>query len=152
MWQDAHDAYLESRILSADPLELVRLLYQAATAAVRDARRYLAEGDISARSRSISKACDILTELATSLDHTHCEEMSRRLAQLYDYMQRRLLQANMEQADSPLAETLGLLSTLSEAWDGVHAQQQPANMPPSPWAQQAAPQETGIYASHNWSL
>src|SRR5206468_2046051 len=37
-------------------------------------------------------------------------------AQLYDYMQRRLLEANMKQADAPLSEVLGLLSTLSEAW------------------------------------
>ena len=26
MWQNAHDSYLESRILSADPIELVHLL------------------------------------------------------------------------------------------------------------------------------
>ena len=28
MWHNAHDAYLESRIESADPIQLVRLLYQ----------------------------------------------------------------------------------------------------------------------------
>ena len=43
MGNNAHDAYLESRILTAEPMELVRLLYQAATGAVRDARRCLEE-------------------------------------------------------------------------------------------------------------
>ena len=38
MWQNAQDAYLESRILSADPIELVRLLYHGAISDVRDAR------------------------------------------------------------------------------------------------------------------
>ncbi len=63
MWENAQDAYLEQRVLSADPLELVRLLYQAAIAAVRDARRALSAGEIAARSRSISKACGIVLEL-----------------------------------------------------------------------------------------
>ena len=39
MWTDGHDAYLESRVLTADPIELVNLLYQACTEAVRGARR-----------------------------------------------------------------------------------------------------------------
>jgi hypothetical protein len=33
-----HDAYLESRILAADPVELVNLLYQACQHSVREAR------------------------------------------------------------------------------------------------------------------
>ena len=36
MWQNARDTYLEGRVLSADPVELVDLLYQAATDAVSD--------------------------------------------------------------------------------------------------------------------
>ena len=60
MWNNAQDAYLEHRILSADPLELVRLLYQAAIGAVREARRALSAGEIAARSRAISRACGIV--------------------------------------------------------------------------------------------
>ena len=58
-----HDAYLEGRILSADPLELVRLLYQGCSDAVRDARRRLADGDIAGRSQAVTRAYEILAEL-----------------------------------------------------------------------------------------
>jgi flagellar protein FliS len=119
MWNSGHDAYLESRVLAADPVELVSLLYQACTQAVREARRHLAAGQIAERSREINKACAIVIELATSLDHERGGEISQRLALLYDYMERRLLQANMQQSDAPLADVLGLLTTLSEAWAGV---------------------------------
>jgi flagellar protein FliS len=119
MWNSGHDAYLESRVLAADPVELVSLLYQACTQAVREARCYLAAGQIAERSREINKACAIVIELATSLDHERGGEISQRLALLYDYMERRLLQANMQQSDAPLADVLGLLTTLSEAWAGV---------------------------------
>ena len=119
MWNSGHDAYLESRVLTADPIELVNLLYRACTEAVLEARRHLAEGRIAELSRQINQACAILIELAASLDHERGGEISQRLALLYDYMQRRLLEANMQQADAPLADVLGLLATLSEAWVAV---------------------------------
>ncbi len=119
MWNSGHDAYLETKVLAAHPVELISLLYQACTEAVRDARSYLAAGQIAERSREINKACTIVIELATSLDHQRGGEISQRLALLYDYMQRRLLEANMQQSDAALADVLGLLTTLSEAWAGV---------------------------------
>jgi len=155
MWQNAHDAYLESRVLSADPLELVKLLYQAAITAVRDARRHLANREILARARAITKACSILTELIVSLDHERGGEISLGLARLYDYMSRRLIEANLQQADQPLEEVLGLLSTLAEGWEGIQPAADPAPQTASPWAQSypQAPSETvPEYTSHAWSL
>src|SRR5262245_43272704 len=109
MTRNPHDAYLESRILSAEPVELIRLMYQACTRAVRDARHYLASGEIAERSRSVSKASEILLELAGSLDHERGGEVSQKLVRLYDYMQRRLIEANFRKSDEPMAEVLGLL-------------------------------------------
>jgi len=152
MWPNAHDAYLESRILSADPIELVNLLYQACTAAVRQAREHLASGDIAARSRSITKASEIVIELTTSLDHERGGEISQRLAQLYDYILRRLTEANFQQADAPLAEVLGLLSTLSEAWAGLKPVEKAAAPPASPWAQAAQPEFASAGVAHGWSF
>jgi len=151
MYQNAHETYLEGCIASADPLELVRMLYQGASGAVRDARRYLAEGEIALRSRSISKACEILIELTASLDHTAGGEISRRLEQLYDYMQRRLLEANIRQADEPLAEVLGLLATLGEAWDGIRVAATPAQPSPSLWSHPMAHEST-MESAHAWSF
>src|ERR1039458_3313998 len=152
MWQNAHDAYLESRVLSADPLELVQLLYEAAIEAVREARRHLAAGEIAARPRSITKAFGILQELVAALDHDHGGEISGRLAQLYDYMERRLLEANFQQADEPLAEVLGLLATLAEGWRGVKQQTEPAAPPENPWAQRPPAEPPTAYGSSAWSL
>lgn len=147
MWQSGHESYLESRALSADPLGLVCMLYQEGTRSVREARRFLAAGDIAGRCRAISHAHEVLTALAGSLDHQRGGDLSRRLAQLYDYMQRQLLEANFHQSDAPLADVLGLLSTLSEAWEGISEAREPVP-PVSPWAQ-APPVESAVHA---WSL
>ena len=153
MYRDANDAYLENRVLSADPIELVRMLYQAAEGAVRGARRHLAAGDIGARSAAIAKSCDILAELTGSLDRDRGGEIASRLSRLYDYMTRRLVEANTLQQDAPLAEVLGLLATLAEAWDGVKQAAQPAASAPAanPWAQPSPPDTAPAFVSNPWS-
>lgn len=152
MFQSAHEAYFESRVLSADPLELVRMLYRAATNAVQDARHHLAAGEICRRSRCISRACGILTELMSSVDRERGGEIAQQLVLLYDYMQRRLVDANIRQADEPLAEVLGLLLTLEEGWAAIA---KPAEMEPpaaKAWAHQVADELTTLSAGSSWSL
>jgi flagellar secretion chaperone FliS len=119
MASSAHDAYLESKVLTADPLELVRMLYRLAMDRIRDARQYIEAGDAGARSKAISTASEALAELGCSLDYQAGGELSRRLAQLYEYMQWRLVEANFHQSAEPLNEVLSLLSTLSEAWQEI---------------------------------
>jgi flagellar protein FliS len=150
MWQNVKDAYLEEKVLAASPVELVSLLYHAATDAVREARRHLADAEIAARSRDIGRASGILAELAASLDHERSGDISTRLAQLYDYMLDRLREANFRQTDSPLAEVLGLLATLGEAWDQLGRQSRPTVPVDTPWAQPALVE--AARPEHGWSL
>ena len=116
MATNAYEAYLESKILTADPVELVQLLYRAALDAVRQARIELRHGRIRERSRAITRASDILNELALSVDHSAGGELSRNLVELYAYMQQSLIDANARQQDPPLEETERLLASLVEAW------------------------------------
>jgi flagellar protein FliS len=160
------NAYLESQILTADPLELVRLLYRAARDAMRRASLHLAAGRIAERSREISKAHAILVQLCGSLDHARGGTLSRSLAELYDYMQRRLLEANVRQAAAPLAEAENLLGTLLEGWDQIPTVPERGapyrNLRPPPDADLAAeyggyaavlaPYAAAGYASQSWTF
>jgi flagellar secretion chaperone FliS len=152
MWRNPYDTYLEERILSADPVELVHMLYQAALTGVGDARRHLAEGQILARARSISKVCDILIELNTSLDYERGGEMSVRLSQLYGYMHRQLVDANFRQIDAPMAEAAGLLTTLMEGWAAVKAGVRKDTPPATPWMHAAFAEPELVGASSSWSF
>src|SRR5579872_4107269 len=104
----ARDIYLESRVLSADPVELIHMLYQHALLQVQSARAALAEGDIVVRSQTIAKALAIIGELEGSLDYNAGGSLSHNLARLYQYMRRRLVDGNMRQDDAPLAEAESL--------------------------------------------
>jgi flagellar protein FliS len=112
-----YDSYQEAEILSASPLQLVRLLYRGAIEAIVTARRCLAVGDIAGRTKAINKALKIVTELLFSLDREKEPKLSGALVELYAYVQRRLIDANCRQVDPPLAEAQDLMATLQQAWE-----------------------------------
>ena len=138
---DARLAYVENEILQADPIRLVQMLYRGALLAVGKARVHVHERDIAARSRQITKASEIINELTLSLNYEQGGEVARNLVELYDYMQRRLQDANFRQVEEPLVELERLLTTLLEAWEQCAP-------PPALTARQAYP-EPGAYRNPN---
>ncbi len=152
MYATANDAYLENRVLSAEPIELVRMLYQAAIDAIRNARRYLETGDIAARSSSINKAYAIVAELQSSLDHARGGELAARLDGLYHYLRRKLVEANLKQSEACIAEVLGLLSNLSEGWDGAAKSLKQVKDGQSRWQQPIPPPADPAYAPRAWNF
>lgn len=153
MSTSAHDAYLESRVLTADPVELVRILYRTAIDRIREAREHLEKGDIAARSKAIFVASQALSELDCSLDYAAGGELSHRLAQLYEYIVWRLLEANLQQSAEPLNEALGLLTTLFEAWQRIKPEPFTAvpSAADSPWLEEPPAEAAHQHASHSWS-
>jgi flagellar protein FliS len=136
--------YFEQMILSASPVELIRLLYQRAISSVRDAREHLRHGRIAERCASINVAYTVLLELTGSLREADAPELAANLKDLYGYMQRRLIEANLKQQDDPLAEVLGLLITLAEAWNVIPEAPLPQAAPFRPY--DSLP-ETGRFAA-----
>ena len=113
------NAYFEQMILSASPVELVRLMYDQSILSVRDAREHLCRKRVAERSKAIMKAYSLVSELVTSLNQEHAPALAANLRNLYFYVQGLLLKANCDQIDEPLAEAQALLGTLLEAWKQV---------------------------------
>jgi len=111
--------YFEETIINADPIDLIRVLYQRAISCLQDAREHLRNRRIADRSAAIMKAYMVLAELISALRPEAAPELAARLRNLYTYMQQRLLDANIRQAEHPLAEVISLLTTLEEGWAGV---------------------------------
>jgi flagellar secretion chaperone FliS len=114
---DARLAYVENEILQADPIRLVQMLYRGALLAIGKARVHVRERDIAGRSRQLTKASEIINELTLSIDTEKGGEIARNLVELYDYMQRRLQDANFRQVEEPLIELESLLGTILDAWE-----------------------------------
>ena len=118
-YSKARDEYLENEVFTAGPVRRVQLLYEGVIKAVVKARMLLAGKDIRGRTEQVNRAILILTELMCSLDHSSCASVTGRLAELYDYAQRRLLSGNANQTDEPFLEVEKLLQTLLEGWRGI---------------------------------
>jgi flagellar protein FliS len=146
IWKEAYLA----NVVSADPLELVCLLYQHALDSVRNARRHLASGDIAERGSSISRVVAIIGELNSSLNHNAGGDISKNLEGLYEYMSLRLTEANIRKQDAPLAEVESLLTTLCEAWQEMKTRDAAAPAPAvtaPAWKQESDLEAVG----HGWS-
>ena len=103
-----------------DPHALIMLLFDGALAAARLGLGHMQAGRIAEKAAAVSKVTRIIDEgLKLSLDHSVGGDLSRRLADLYDYMVMRLLQANLRNDAKALAEVIKLLDDLRGAWSEI---------------------------------
>jgi len=116
------DRYREVAIKTANPLQLVVILYDAAIQSLQEALEHLKSNDISARARTLNKTVAIITELQASLNFEVGGEIAGSLDRLYTYMKQRIFKANVDQAAEPLAEVITLLGNLRSAWCEVAGQ------------------------------
>ena len=123
-------AYLETKVLSTSPLQLVYLAYEGAIEAVTEARGHLQQKRIHERAHAITRAQLFIAELQSALDYDKGGSLSVQLARLYDYMQRSLIDANFKQIEQPLADVQGLLETLASAWKEIAEKE--SDLPASP--------------------
>ncbi len=127
MANNALTQYRQNEVLNATPLKLVALLYEGAAESISRARASLRNGQIAERARAINRAMSLVNELALSLDRSQGGELSVRLADLYAYVQKRLLEGNFHQNEAPLEEAERLLRTLLEGWQRCAEQEASAN-------------------------
>ena len=105
----------------ASPHQLITMLLDGAIERVTSAVGAMERGEIGATGESIGKAISIVDNLRVSLDQQKGGQISENLASLYEYMTRRLLEANATKDTAMLAEVASLLKEIKVAWDQVPA-------------------------------
>ncbi|SAI02681.1 flagellar protein [Bordetella ansorpii] len=111
------DIGLETQVLSAGPERLITLLFNGARAAIAQARIHMEAGRIAERGAAISKATRIVEEgLKQGLNMEAGGEIAANLSQLYDFIIRALLTANLKSDPEQLNIADQLLSELADAW------------------------------------
>ncbi len=127
----------QSAVDGASPHKLVSMLYHAVTGEIATARGALQRGDIAEKGRAIGHAVRVLEEgLRAPLDTERGGALAANLADLYDYLQRRLTIANLKNDDTVLTECLEIVRSMQDTWDAI-APQVAAGAEPVPAAQAA---------------
>ncbi len=129
---------IETSVSAADPHKLILMLFEGALLAVSAAKNQMLRKEIAAKGASISKAIMIIDEgLKNSLNMNMGGELAQNLADLYDYMNQRLLIANLKNDTAILDEVSRLLSELKGAWEEIR----PAKSVQQPSSEPAIPQQ-----------
>jgi flagellar protein FliS len=115
-FQNANNRYVESMVKTASPAKLVELLYLNSIERLNRAINMIKNKKIADAHNQIIRVEDIIMELNLSLDMEKGGEISKNLRALYNYMYRRLLEANLNKDITILEEIKTLLNTLLEAW------------------------------------
>jgi flagellar protein FliS len=113
---NAHQVYSRTQAQTAAPGELVLMLYQGAIRFVGAAIEAIEKKDVAAAHTGLVKAQAIVNELAATLDLERGGDVARNLARIYDYLNRRLVEANLAKDAQPAREVQGLLRELLPAW------------------------------------
>jgi flagellar protein FliS len=106
--------YKQNMAMTAPPQELTLMLYDGAIKFIKQAIMYTQEKKYDKASHFNVRAQDIISELNTTLDMQY--EISHNLRSLYDYMMRRLVEANIKKDANILDEVLGFVTELRDTW------------------------------------
>ncbi|MGM0632645.1 MAG: flagellar export chaperone FliS [Pseudomonadota bacterium] len=107
----------ESAVNGADPHRLIQLLMAGGLERLAQARYALEQNDLAAKGERLGKALSIIGGLQAALDREQAPELCDNLDNLYGYMQRRLLQANIDNDAAGIEEVRDLLQTIKSGWD-----------------------------------
>lgn len=112
--QNAYNNYRNNVIMTASPQELTLMLYDGALKFCRQAMLAIDEGKIKEAHEYIVRVEDIIEEFQATLDKKY--EISSNLELLYDYIYRRLVEANIQKDKDILEEVYGLIKELRDTW------------------------------------
>ena len=110
---------VETELDFASPHRIIQMLLDGALAKIAAAKGCIERGDIVEKSRQITWGMNIVQGLRTSLDEDNGGEIATNLDSLYEYIGRKLLEANMNSDIQLLDEAIQLLTEIKAGWDSI---------------------------------
>jgi len=108
--------YLKTKVLSASPEELRLMLFDGAIKFARQALGSLEKNDFEGSYNNLTRAQKIVMELSSSLDHKVDPEITEKMAALYTFIYKLLVDANTQRVAEPVNEAIQLLTYERETW------------------------------------
>jgi flagellar protein FliS len=121
----------QTGVAYASPHRLIQMLMEGAFERIATAKGCIQRRDIVGKGEQIGKTIDIVGGLREGLNLETGGEITANLDALYDYMQRRLLEANLHSDIAILDEVADLLRPLKEGWDAIGNSPEAAAPPPA---------------------
>ncbi len=115
--KDAYENYTRNKIMTATPAELTLMLYEGAIKFCNIAIVGIEQNNIEKAYNNIMKVEDIITEFQVTLNFDY--PIANDFNNVYNYLQKRLREANMTKDKEILEEVNTHLRTMRDTWKEV---------------------------------
>ncbi len=113
----AYAQYKNNKVLTASPAELTLMLYEGAIKFCNVAMLAIDNKDVQKAYTNIVKAEKIIDYLRVTLDMKY--PVAQDFENIYSYLSRRLIEANVKKDKEILVEVHGHLSSVRDTWKEV---------------------------------
>jgi len=113
----AQNAYKQNSVNTASPGELTLMLYNGCLKFLHKAKLAIQEKSIQEKNTNLQKAQAIISELMATLNMDI--EISKNMLALYEYMNHRLVEANIQSDVAIIQEVEGLVTEFRDTWKEV---------------------------------
>lgn len=117
---NALNAYQQNSVNTASKEKLLIMLYEGLVKFIKQAISALEENDLQKAHTNFIKAQNIILEFMATLNMEVGGELSKSLMALYDYMYRRLVEANTKKNIEIAKEILGFSEELKSAFEEAY--------------------------------
>ena len=108
--------YLRTRVMTATPEQLQMMLFDGALRFAQAAKVALTEKNFEQVYHNITSVQKILSELICTLKHDVHPELCERLAALYQYAYKKLMDASIKHNMDSMDEAINVLTFQRETW------------------------------------
>nr|WP_295971851.1 flagellar export chaperone FliS [uncultured Bacillus sp.] len=115
--QNPYQSYQENSVNTASPGELTLMLYNGCLKFILLAKKAITEQNIEEKNINLIKAQKIIQELMVTLNMDFA--VAKDMIALYDYCNRRLIEANMKNDVTILDEVEGFMKEFRDTWKQV---------------------------------
>lgn len=113
----ALNVYKQNSVTTASPGELTLMLYNGCLKFLTKAKKAIQDNNIQEKNTNIQKAQAIIHELMSTLNMDY--DISNQMIPLYEYMKRRLMEANIKNDTAIIDEVIGLTTEFRDTWKQV---------------------------------
>lgn len=110
-------AYQQNTVTTASPGEVTLMLYNGCIKFIRQATEGINNSDYEVKNTNIQKAQKIITELMVTLNTDL--DISKNIIIMYEYINHRLTEANIQNDSSILSEVEALVIEFRDTWKQV---------------------------------
>lgn len=114
---NAYNVYKQNSVTTASPGELTLMLYNGSIKFLGKVKVAIEEKNIQDKNYNIQRSQAIIAELMSTLNMDY--EISEQMLPLYEYMNRRLFEANIHNDIAIIEEVEGLMTEFRNTWKEV---------------------------------